>query len=283
MELIFLKEMLRGMEMKEADVIKQLKSPHTRSSLHEDFKNLGVEKGMVVIVHSSLSAFGWVCGGAIAVVQALMDTVGSEGTIVMPTQTGDMSDPSEWQMPPVPKEWWPIIREHMPAYDPQITPTRGMGKIVEAFRTFPEVKRSLHPTYSFAAWGRHADYILSEQPLEEGFGPKSPLAKLYELDGHILLLGVGHDSNTSLHFAEHAIPDRDKVKKGTALFENNARVWKTYEEIVYDSDCFAAIGEAFEKKHAVKKAAIGSAECKLMKQRLIINFAREWLKKKEHL
>lgn len=281
MDLILLNEMLRGMAMKEADVIKQLKSPHTRASLHKDFINLGLEKGMIVIVHSSLSAFGWVCGGAIAVVQALMDTVGSEGTIVMPTQTADLSDPSEWQMPPVPKDWWATIRDNMPAYDPQTTPTRGMGKIVEVFRTFPEVKRSLHPMYSFAAWGKNADYILSEQPLEEGFGPKSPLAKIYELDGHILLLGVGHDSNTSLHFAEHAIIDREKVKKGTALFENNERVWKTYEEIVYDSDCFAALGEEFEKTYAVRKAAIGSAECKLMKQQPILDFARKWLNKKE--
>ncbi|MFE8697763.1 aminoglycoside N(3)-acetyltransferase [Cytobacillus sp. FJAT-53684] len=263
--------------MREEDVIKQLKSPHTRLSLYKDFKNLGVEKGMVVIIHSSLSAFGWVCGGAIAVVQALMDTVGSEGTIVMPTQTADISDPSEWQMPPVPKDWWPIIRDHMPAYDPQITPTRGMGKIVEVFRTFPGVKRSSHPMYSFAAWGKEADYILSEQPLEEGFGSKSPLAKIYELDGHILLLGAGHDSNTSLHFAEHAIPNREKVKKGTAIMENDKRVWKTYEEIVYDSDSFEELGKEFEKVYTVKCTAIGSATCKLMKQRPIIDFAREWL------
>lgn len=281
MEFVFLNEVLRGMEMKEADVIKQLREPHTRASLHENFKTLGLEKGMTIIVHSSLSAFGWVCGGAVAVVQALMDAVGTEGTIVMPTQTADVSDPSEWQMPPVPKEWWPIIREHMPAYDQQITPTRGMGKIVEAFRTFPGVKRSSHPMYSFAALGKDADYILAEQPLEAGFGQNSPLAKLYELDGHILLLGVGHDSNTSLHLAEHAIPNRKKVKKGTALVENNMRVWKVYEEIVYDSDCFAALGEDFEKAQDVKHAMIGSAPCKLIKQRSIVDFAREWLKKKD--
>nr|WP_066398553.1 AAC(3) family N-acetyltransferase [Cytobacillus eiseniae] len=250
--------------MTEADVMKQQKTPHTRASLHKDFQRLGLEKGMVAIVHSSLSSFGWVCGGAVAVVQALMDAVGSEGTIVMSTQTADISDPSEWQMPPVPKEWWPIIRENMPAYDPKTTPTRGMGKIVEVFRTFPGTIRSLHPTYSFAAWGKEAEYILSEQPLEEGFGQRSPLAKIYELDGHIILLGVDHDSNTSLHFAEHAIPNRERIKKGTALVENNTRVWREFEEIVYDSDCFAALGKDFENLYPVKEAKIGKATCKLM-------------------
>lgn len=106
---------------------------------------MGLEEGMVVIVHSSLSAFGWICGGPVTVVQAFMDSVGEEGTIVMPTQTADNSDPSGWQNPPVPQEWWPIIREEMPAFDPEVTPTRGMGKVVEAFRTYPGVKRSVHP------------------------------------------------------------------------------------------------------------------------------------------
>ncbi|WNS76276.1 AAC(3) family N-acetyltransferase [Bacillus sp. DTU_2020_1000418_1_SI_GHA_SEK_038] len=265
--------------MSDVKAIYQLKIPNTRASLHKDFQKLGLEKGMVVIVHSSLSSLGWVCGGPVAVIQALMDTVGEEGTIIMPTQTADNSDPAEWQNPPVPEEWWPIIREETPAYDPHFTPTTGMGKIVEAFRTFPGVKRSLHPTYSFAAWGKHAEYILSEQPLEEGFGLKSPLAKIYELDGYVLLLGAQHDSNTSLHLAEHAIINRKKVQKGTALFQNNERIWKTYEEIVYDSDPFDALGKEFEETTPINSSKIGLATCKLMKQRLLVDFGREWLQK----
>ncbi|KAB2334559.1 AAC(3) family N-acetyltransferase [Cytobacillus depressus] len=264
--------------MSEASVINQLETPNTRTSLRRDLVSLGLKKGMVVIVHSSLSSLGWVCGGPVAVVQALMDTVGEEGTIVMPTQTGDLSDPSEWQRPPVPEEWWSTIREEMPAYDPQITPSRGMGKTVETFRTFPEVKRSLHPMYSFAAWGKHAGYILSEQSLEEGFGLSSPLAKIYELDGYVLLLGVQHDSNTSLHLAEHAIVNRKKVQKGSALFENNERVWKTYEEILYDADPFEALGKEFEESYSINCSKVGLATSKFMRQRLLVDFGREWLK-----
>jgi aminoglycoside 3-N-acetyltransferase len=265
--------------MTERNTIEGMEKPNTRTSLREDFKKLGLESGMVVIIHSSLSSLGWVCGGPVAVIQALMDVVGEEGTIVMPTQSSGNSDPSEWQNPPVPIEWWPIIREEMPAFDQETTPTGGMGKIVEAFRSFPGVKRSTHPMYSFAAWGKDADYLLSEQPLEAGFGQKSPLAKIYELNGFILLLGVTHDSNTSLHYAEHAIPNREIVKKSAAITVNGKRVWKEYEEILYNSDPFDELGVDFEKIYPVKYQTIGKATCRLMSQRAIVDFACSWLQK----
>ncbi|WP_053220055.1 aminoglycoside N(3)-acetyltransferase [Virgibacillus senegalensis] len=266
--------------MSEQSVMEKLVRPNTRTSLHQQFKQLGLTEGMVVIVHSSLSSLGWVCGGPIAVIQALMDTVGISGTIVMPAQTGENSDPSSWERPPVPKEWWQIIREEMPAFDPAVTPTRGMGAIAEAFRSFPGVKRSNHPTYSFSAWGKHAAEILEEQPLAEGFGETSPLAKIYQLDGFILLLGVEHDSSTSLHLAEHAILNRKKENKGTAMLENGNRVWKTYQEIVYDSDVFSELGEDYEKSNPVTVAKIGAADAKLIRQCPMVDFARQWLKVK---
>lgn len=266
--------------MSQSKIINQTEQPNTRTTINQELKDLGVTEGMTIIVHSSLSSLGWVCGGATAVVQALMDAVGEEGTLVMPAQTADNSDPSDWSNPPVPREWWPTIRAEMPAFDSVTTPSGGMGKIAEAFRTFPEVKRSNHPTYSFTAWGKHADYIVSEQPLESGFGPRSPLAKVYELDGYILLLGVKHDSNTSLHFAEHDIPDRDIVKKGSALFDNGKRIWKRYQEIEYDSDVFRALGEDFEEIYDFLSAPIGNATCRLVNQRLMVDFARDWLVKR---
>ncbi|EDL65441.1 aminoglycoside N(3)-acetyltransferase [Bacillus sp. SG-1] len=267
--------------MTELKAIQQLQTPNTTSSLMDDFLRMGIEKGMTLIVHSSLSSLGWVCGGAVSVVTALMEAVGKEGTLIMPSQSADNSDPAEWQQPPVPEAWWPTIRDKMPAYDPDTTPARGMGVIAETFRSFPGVKRSLHPMYSFTAWGKHAEYILSEQPLEEGFGPRSPLAKIYELDGDVLLLGVTHDSNTSLHFAEHSIPHREKVQKGAAMKENGNRVWNTYEEILYDSDPFEKLGKEFEKQQPVKSAVIGNADCRLMKQRAAVDFARNWLQQNQ--
>ncbi|MCA0988737.1 aminoglycoside N(3)-acetyltransferase [Guptibacillus algicola] len=265
--------------MTEKRTTESMIEPHTITSLVDDFRGLGVKEGMTILVHSSLSSLGWVCGGPEAVIRALIESVGEEGTIVMPAQSAGNSDPANWMNPPVPESWWQIIRANMPAYCKDTTPTRGMGVIAELFRTMPGVKRSNHPTYSFTAWGKQSDYILEEQPLEAGFGDRSPLAKIYELDGMVLMLGVGHDSNTSLHYAEHGIPNPPLQEKSAALIENGERVWKTFKEIDYDSDVFEQIGKEFEKSGDYYCMKIGKATCKLIEQRKIVDFGREWYQK----
>ena len=135
-------------------------------------------------------------------IHALMDVVTPEGTLVMPEHSGDLSDPANWRHPPVPENWWNIIRESMPAYHPDYTPSRGMGAIPEVFRTMPEVIRSDHPEVSFAAWGKHATFITSNHSLDYSLGENSPLAKIYDLNGKVLLLGVGFENNTSFHLSE---------------------------------------------------------------------------------
>lgn len=86
--------------MSEAKVILNTPSPRTRRSLAADLHQLGLAPEMTVLVHSSLSSLGWVCGGPVTVVQALMDTVTPAGTLVMPTHSSDYSDPAQWQAPP---------------------------------------------------------------------------------------------------------------------------------------------------------------------------------------
>ncbi|MDQ3787821.1 MAG: AAC(3) family N-acetyltransferase, partial [Actinomycetota bacterium] len=116
--------------------------PATRASLAADLTALGLSTGDTVLVHSSMKAIGWVPGGQVAVVQALLDALGADGTLVVPTQTGWNSDPKLWTRPPVPEDWWPTIREHMPAFDPAITPSRGIGAVAESVRTWPGAVRS---------------------------------------------------------------------------------------------------------------------------------------------
>src|SRR5438270_11615508 len=232
--------------MSEQDAVDNAPLPRTRQSLANDLRVLGVEAGMTLIMHSSLKSLGWVCGGPVAVLQALMDVVTPLGTIVVPTQTGDYSDPAQWQHPPVPESWWQIIYDTMPAFDARITPTRHMGIIVETFRSWPSVLRSDHPTVSFAAWGRYAEHIITGHSLEYGLGEDSPLARIYDLDGWVLLLGVGYDSNTSMHLAEYRVPGFEEIVLGAPLFENGQRVWKRYRDIEIVSDIFAEIGDDFE-------------------------------------
>jgi aminoglycoside 3-N-acetyltransferase len=267
--------------MSEQSVIEQTTIPHTVESLVHDFQRLGLQAGMNIIVHSSLSSLGFVSGGAVAVVQALMQVITERGTIVMPTHSGDLSDPGTWSNPPVPKEWRDVIRDTMPAFHPAYTPTRGMGQIVEVFRSFPDVVRSYHPSVSFAAWGKHAAWITNDHPLDNPMGEGSALAKLYELDGSILLIGVGHDSNTSLHLAEYRQKKQNKTTESAPALLDGHRKWVTFESIEYETELFPQIGADFEIEHDYRRKKIGNAEVRVLSQKKIVDFAVAWLDKKK--
>jgi aminoglycoside 3-N-acetyltransferase len=253
-------------------------APRTRQSLAADLRRLGLAPGMTVIAHSAMSRLGWVCGGPVAVVQALMDVLTPEGTLVMPAHTGEYSEPSYWGRPPVPESWWPAIRATMPAFDPQVSPTRGMGKIAETFRSFPGVLRSRHPQVSFTSWGRHAAFITADHSYDYGLGEASPLARVYDLDGHVLLLGVGHGNNTSLHLAEYRAPGAEPFTQGAPILdERGQRQWRVLQDIVTDADPFAELGAAFEQTGAVTIGKVGSADAGLMRQRAAVDFAVGWI------
>lgn len=200
--------------MSEAETVKRTKNgPVTLDSLVEDLKNIGLQPGSTVIVHSSLSALGWVCGGAVSLILALEEVLRPFGNLVMPTHSGDLSDPSGWENPAVPESWWPTIRKSMPAFDPDLTPARGVGVVPEVFRKQADVIRSTHPQLSFAAWGENCFSILERHGLEYGLGERSPLARIYDRDGFVLLIGVDHSVNTSLHLAEIRATYRTKKKR----------------------------------------------------------------------
>ena len=271
------RESEKGFRVREKELIDRTPEPRTRLSLAADLRRLGLEPGAVVIAHSSLSSLGWVCGGSVAVVQALIDTVTESGTLVMPTHSGDYSDPAQWQSPPVPESWVEPIRENMPAFDPRTAPTRGVGHVPETFRAWPGALRSSHPTVSFAAWGKHASFVTRKHSLDYSLGEGSPLARIYELDGQILLLGVGHESNTSFHLGEYRAPGARRVEEGSPILEDGRRVWRTYNDIELNEEVFGEIGADFEKAVAVRSSGVGSAEAKLFSQRRAVDFAQEWV------
>lgn len=270
--------------MPEGQVVHKTKTPITIESLQADFKALGIEKGMVLLVHSSLSAMGWVCGGPVAVIIALQKVLGETGTLVMPTHSTDLSDPSQWENPPVPESWWQTIRETMPAYDPDLTPTRLMGKIAETFRKQKNVLRSMHPHGSFCASGPQASYITDNHSLAFGMGENSPLARIYDLQGSVLLLGVGHSNNTSIHLAEYRadFPTKRLVREGAPISQAGSRIWTTFDNIDVDSSDFDHIGADFLRSDAgkvVRHGKVGNANCQLMPQRAVVDFAVKWLEK----
>ena len=164
--------------------------PITKKEIKEAFAQIGLRPGTVVMVHTSLSAIGYVCGGAQTVIEALTETVGPEGTIMMPTQSWKNLDPEDGVHWNTEEEYWQIIRDNWPAYDKRITPTNTMGAVAEMFRSWPGVLRSDHPARSVAAWGKNAEYLVSNHDLSNIFGDGSPIGKLYELDGSVDRRGI---------------------------------------------------------------------------------------------
>ncbi len=266
--------------MTERDAIERTAAPITIASLVEDLRRLGVEPGMTLLVHASLSALGWVCGGPVAVILALEEALGERGTLVMPTMSGDLTDPEGWQNPPVPADWKERIRATMPAFDPDFTPTRHMGAIAEAFRKQPGTLRSAHPHASFAARGTDAARITDDHALDYALGEGSPLARIYELDGSVLLLGVDHGNNTSLHLAEYRAnyPGKRERPNGAPLWIDGIRRWVDVLDVDVDASDFPRIGEAFARETGeTRSGRIGNAPALLMRQRSLVDFAVRWM------
>jgi len=232
---------------------------------------------MTVMVHSSLSKLGFVVGGPQAVVAALLEVVGTTGTLMMPTHSGALSDPANWENPPVPERWWSPVRAEMPAFDPHLTPTRSMGAIVECFRGVPGVRRSNHPTVSAAAIGPNARALVEAHELHDRFGESSPQGRLYELDGHVLLLGVDHANNTSLHLSEARSGLPELVADGAPVLIDGQRAWVEIEHLEEDSDDFAAIGEAFAATGKERHGTVGIGVGRLCRSRDVVDFGIEWM------
>ncbi|GHC86010.1 AAC(3) family N-acetyltransferase [Nocardiopsis terrae] len=252
--------------------------PRTRPDLAEDLTGLGVAPGDTLLVHTSLRSLGWVCGADQTVVHALLDAVGPAGTLVVPTQTGDNSDPSGWADPPVPESWWETVRAQTPAFDPATTPSVRMGRVPERIRTWPGAVRSTHPQTSFAALGPHAARLMHPHPLESALGEGSPLARLEEEGARVLLLGAGYDSCTAFHLAEYRVPDPPTEPSSCAVrTPDGAREWVTYTGVALDESDFPALGTAFEVTGAVTTGPVGSATARLFPLAEAVAFATSWL------
>ena len=213
-------------------------------------------------------------------IRALLAAIGTGGTLVMPAHSAG-SDPAGWENPPVPRAWCDTIRETMPPFDPVTTPTRAIGVIPEQFRTWPGVIRSHHPTGSFAARGPLAERITAEQRLEDPLGERSPLAVIYELRGWILLLGVGHGTNTTLHLAERRAlgADQEQVRGGAALLVDGVRQWLTFCAPDLDSSDFEQVGNAFERQdNGTRRGLVGIGRATLLRAQALVDFAVPWFR-----
>ncbi|MFC7307890.1 aminoglycoside N(3)-acetyltransferase [Streptomyces monticola] len=248
----------------------------TKDSLAVDLRAAGVRTGGTVLVHSSLRSLGWVVGGPVAVVQALLEVLGPGGTVLVPAYTVDNSDPAGWSRPPVPPEWWPVIRASMPAYDPRITPSRGLGAIAETVRTWPGALRSAHPQTSFAAVGARAAELTEGHAVDCRFGDASPLARAEAAGAQVLLLGTGFDTCSCFHLAEFRAFSATE-EESSAVLTPQGRKWITVRERVNNSEDFDELGAAFERERPVRHGTVGAAATRLFPLADAVAYAEQWL------
>jgi len=264
--------------MTEAKAVANTERPGTTGSIVAQLRDVGLEAGMTVMAHASLSRLGFVIGGAQTVVAALLEAVGQTGTLMMPTHSSSISEPSKWQNPPVPKEWWPTVRNEMPVFDPAVTPTSFMGAIVECFRHVPGVIRSHHPSVSAAAIGPNAQALTDGHELNNGLGEGSPQARLYDLDGHVLLLGVDHGNNTSLHISEYrADLGVGQIQDGAPLIVDGERQWIELSHLATNEEDFAELGEAFASTGKERRGPVGTGTARFMRSRDVVDFGVDWM------
>lgn len=261
----------------------------TGTQLRDALLAVGLNSTDSCIMHTRLSAFGFIPGGEQTVVDVLKGVL-CDGDIMMPAQTADLSDPRYWVAPPVSPDLVDVVRAALPAFDPATTSARGIGRMPEYFRALPGTRRSGHPLYSMSAWGRHADWLCD--PCEDGndcdydmpFGEHSPLARLYEIDGKVLFLGTDFGTCTAIHYAESTIgrphiQETAPVGHVDAVTGERTTEWVTFDTVELDRyDDFESFGERFLSEHAdsVRAVTLNEARILIFPVRDLVDAAREY-------
>lgn len=220
------------------------------ATLVHDLESLGVERGSVLLVHTSFRAVGKVEGGPLGLIEALRIALGPEGTLVMPTMTDGES-----------------------VFDPSATPTVDMGIVAETFWRQPGVHRSTHPGASFAAFGPAAAHICKEQPLSPPHGEDSPPGRVYALSGHVLLLGVTHSESTVLHVAESIAEVPYSVSHPCVVVEDGVPCVKHIAETDHCCRGFMRMDAWLRARGAQHEGRVGDAFARLARARDLVEIA----------
>jgi len=229
--------------------------PTTIEEMTRQLLLLGVEPGGVLVVHSAFSRIRPVENGPLGVIAALRAAVGPAGTLVLPS----MAD------------------ENDPPFDVLESPCLGMGAIANTFWQMPGVLRSDSP-HSFAAAGPRAAEITAAHPVEIPHGPDSPPGRAHELDSQILLLGVGHDANTTIHVAENIAGVPYRLQTYSTVFREGLPVRVDYAEVDHCCENFRMMDDWLEDTGAQRRGKVGHAEARLSRSREVVAAALKRLR-----
>ncbi|KAA2237383.1 aminoglycoside 3-N-acetyltransferase [Salinarimonas soli] len=261
-------------------------TPLTRAALRRDLAGLGVERGDIVMVHAAMSRLGRLLNGPDAFIAALLDAVGPTGTILAYTDWDGAYDDlldGEGRVAPA----W---RDHVPPFDPATSrAVRDNGVLAEFVRTTPGARRSGNPGASVAAIGAQADWLTADHPLDFGYGEGSPLARLVEAGGKVLMAGAPLDTMTLLHHAEHLarVPGKRLRRYEAPILARGTVEWRMIEEFDTSDpivpglaeDFFGAIVREFLACGHGRQGMVGRAPSVLVDAAAICAFAVAWIER----
>ncbi|HFX1474616.1 TPA: aminoglycoside 3-N-acetyltransferase [Pseudomonas aeruginosa] len=256
----------------------------TRDELAAELRALGLAPGDVVMVHAALRSVGPMLGGGDAVIGALLDAAGPEGTIAAyadwEANYEDLLD--EHGRVPM---WW---RAHVPPFDRIWSRAiRDNGIFPELLRTTRGAAASANPGARVVATGAKAEWLTADHAIDYGYGPASPFAKLAAVRGKVLMLGAPLDTMTLIHHAEHLadIPKR-VIRKEVPFAVEGGTQWRTVEEFDtadppdgFADDYFGTIVEAFLAMGQGARGTVGQAACVLVEAAPMLRFAVEWIER----
>jgi aminoglycoside N3'-acetyltransferase len=224
----------------------------SRAQLAEQLRQLGVREGAALLLHMSYRAVRPVAAGPVTVIRALLDALGPEGTLVMPSWGDDADAP----------------------FDPARTPVSPtLGVTAELFRRFPNVRRSNQP-FAFAALGPAAEAITGDPLPLPPHRPESPVGRVFERGGQILLLGVGHDANTTIHLAEVLAGVPYGVPMHCTVLERGRPVRVDYRENDHCCERFALADGWLRERRLQREGPVGAAHARLMESRDVVAVVR---------
>ena len=227
-------------------------------TLIQNFLELGVKPGGVLLVHTSFSKIKPIEGGPLGLISALRSALGSDGTLVMPSMSYDDDQP----------------------FDKTTSPCPEMGIVADTFWRLPGVLRSDN-NHAFAAIGRLAEKIVAPHPMDVPHGLASPVGRVYEMDGQVLLLGVDHGSNTTIHLCENLAGVRYRRAKYITVLKDGQPTRFDYREIDHCCQNFALVDGWLDEKQNQRHGRIGNGETRLMRSRDIVNVVTSHLKQDE--
>lgn len=251
-----------------------------------DLENLGIRAGDAVMVHAAMSRVGRLLNGPDALIGALLDAVGPSGTILAYTDWDAAYDDVLDEHGRVPPEW----RGHVPPFDPAASRAiRDNGVLAEFIRTTPGAQRSGNPGASVAAIGARTHWFTADHPVDYGYGEGSPLAKLVEAGGKVLLVGAPLDTMTLLHHAEHLarLPNKRVRRYEVPFARAGGTEWRVVEEFEtsrpvapgLDDDSFGLIVRAFLASGQGAQGPVGAAPSVLVDAGPVCAFAVAWLER----